>query len=101
MIGLRRDKPIAKDTLEQMYVQDRRSMQEIADELGCSVNKIVYWMDKYQIERRDSSEATYHKRNPLGDPFRIKEALTAQDRDLMMLAIGLYIGEGTKKADKV
>lgn len=98
---LRRAQPIAKETLERMYVQEKRSMQEIADTLGCSVNKVVYWMDKHGISRRGWSEATYHKRNPLGDPFQIHEPVTADERDLMMLAIGLYIGEGTKKADSV
>lgn len=98
---LRQEKTIAKETLEHMYVQEKRSMQEIADALGCSVNKIVYWMDKYEITRRDWSEATYQKRNPLGDPFQIREPVSEEERDLMMLAIGLYIGEGTKKADSV
>jgi DNA-binding CsgD family transcriptional regulator len=39
MSFLRREQPIAKETLEQLYVQEKKSMQEIADELGCSVHK--------------------------------------------------------------
>lgn len=48
----------SQERLEQLYVQEKRSMQEIADVFGCSPNKVVYWMDQYGIARRDQSEAT-------------------------------------------
>jgi uncharacterized protein YjcR len=46
-------------------------MAEIATQLGCSVNKVVYWMDRYGIARRRWDEASYVKHNPKGDPFAI------------------------------
>lgn len=96
MSFLRREQPIAKETLEQLYVQEKKSMQEIADELGCSVHKVQYWMDKYGLGRRGRDEATYTKRNPDGDPFDIQRLETPSQQSLFDLCVGLYIGEGTK-----
>lgn len=79
-----------------MYLEEKRSMQEIADQLDCSAHKVGHWLDRYGIKRRSGSEATYLKRNPNGDPFRIKELETEDDRELFTLAMGLYLGEGTK-----
>lgn len=88
---------LSKEMLEALYNEHRLSMAEIAGRLGCSPNKVAYWMAKYGIERRDISEAIYQWRNPDGDPFEIKELETQDERDLFRLAIGLYIGEGKKK----
>ncbi|MBI3764127.1 MAG: hypothetical protein HY260_19980, partial [Chloroflexi bacterium] len=74
-------------------------MAEIAEQLGCSPNKVVYWMEKHGIERRDISEAIYQWHNPDGDPFDIQTLETEEQRDLFQLAIGLYIGEGKKQSD--
>ena len=71
-------------------------MQEIADELRVNLKTIQYWMDNHQIPRRNQSDATYVKRNSAGDPFKIKEALSEEERALLHLAIGLYLGEGKK-----
>lgn len=71
-------------------------MQEIADELQCSVNRVVYWMRRHGIKRRTWSEATYRKRNPDGDPFKLKLPKTMQEAKLYGLGVGLYWGEGTK-----
>jgi len=71
-------------------------MTKIAEKLGCSVNKVVYWMDQHGIPRRGWDEASYVKHNPNGDPFKIKELETDEERDLFQLGLGLYIGEGTK-----
>lgn len=68
-------------------------MAEIAEKNQISVHKVVYWMNKYAIPRRTRSEANYLKYNPLGDPFKI----SVIDRELLALAIGLFLGEGTKK----
>lgn len=74
-------------------------MKQIANELGCSVHRVSYWMQKYGIERRNISDAIYIKHNPKGDPFRIKEIETAEEAKLMGIGIGLFWGEGNK-ADK-
>ena len=71
-------------------------MKQIADSLGCSVNKIDYWMRKHNIKRRTRSDALYTIYNPDGDPFTIKKSMTATERELYGIGIGLYWGEGTK-----
>jgi hypothetical protein len=101
MTLIRRGQPMSKDHLEQLYLRERLWMAEIAGKLGCSVNKVVYWMDRHQIPRRRQDEASYVKHNPTGDPFDIKELQTEGDRELFQLGIGLYIGEGTKARGKV
>jgi len=100
MLRNRREQPIGKEQLEQLYLRDRLSMAEIAHKLDCSVNKVVYWMDRHHISRRHWDEASYLKHNPQGDPFEIKEVRTEAERELFQLGIGLYIGEGTKGNDK-
>lgn len=74
-------------------------MKQIADSLGCSVHKVVYWMGKYEIERRSISEALYLKLNPSGDPFTIKTKLSSNELMLFGLALGIYWGEGNKASE--
>lgn len=71
-------------------------MQDIATSLNCSVNKIVYWMDKYQIPRRSISDAAFAKRYPNGNPFKVKPIKTQYDAQLYGIGLGLYWGEGNK-----
>jgi len=88
-----------KKFLENLYLNQKLSMMEISKVFGCSVHKIQWWMDKFQIKRRSRTEATYIKRNPNGNPFKIKTKLNEEEKILFGLAVGLYWGEGTK-ADK-
>lgn len=86
---------LTADQLTALY-SDGKSMKQIADSLGCSVNKIVYWMKKYGVKRRNISDALYLKLNPSGDPFTIKTNLSRSEIVLFGLGIGIYWGEGTK-----
>ncbi len=87
---------IFKKKLEEFYLNKKKSMQEIANELGCSLHKVKYWMEKYGIKIRSHSDATYIKRNPFGDPFKFKTPQTFKEAELFGLGLGLYWGEGTK-----
>lgn len=87
-----------KDLLILKYASGS-SMTDIAKELGCSVDRVKYWMDKHKIERRSISEAIYAKHNPTGDPFKIKPIKSRNDAILWGIGIGLFWGEGNK-ADK-
>ena len=87
---------ISKTTLVSLYVDKCFSMNEIAVQLGCTNNQVVYWMLKHNIERRSISEAIYRKRNPNGDPFKMKSISTIRDAELLGMGIGLYWGEGNK-----
>ena len=90
---------IDKKTLTKHYIENQLSMSDIATQLGCSVNKVVYWMNEYEIQRRSISDAIYIKHNPHGDPFIIKPIKNKADAHLLGMGRGLYWGEGTK-ADK-
>lgn len=87
---------ITKEKLEQLYLNKRKSMQEIATMLDCSVNKIQYWIIKHSIQTRSISDAVYLKNNPNGDPFLFKKPDSIEKALLFGVGIGLYWGEGTK-----
>ncbi|MCL4392458.1 hypothetical protein M1413_03960 [Patescibacteria group bacterium] len=87
---------VSKGALSELYWESGKSMQEMAKILGCSQHKVSYWMNKYKILRRDRSEATYQKRNPLGDPFLVREPKNLKEAELMGMGLGLYWGEGTR-----
>jgi len=70
---------------------------QISALLGCSENKINYWLAKYGIAKRTISEAIYGQKNPAGDPFVYSESKSIEDGILFGLGIGLYWGEGSKK----
>lgn len=85
-----------RESLELKYLAGS-SMKEIADELGCSVHRVQYWMDKFGIQRRGISDAIYIKHNPGGDPFDIKAIESIDEAKLMGIGIGLFWGEGNKR----
>lgn len=71
-------------------------MAEISEKIGCSENKVVYWMKKYGIKRRSRRDASYKKHNPDGDLFNIKNNLSLKENILYGLGMGIYLGEGNK-----
>lgn len=87
---------IEKNELEKMYIKNKLSMMQISKELCCSMNKVAYWMNRHDIQRRSISEAVYQINNPNGDPFTVKSIETLKDAELFGLGIGLYWGEGNK-----
>lgn len=87
---------IKKEVLEKLYLRKKRSMQEIAKILRCSLHKVSYWMDQYGIKKRSISEANYLKYNPNGDPFKMRTPKTMKEAQLFGMGLGLYWGEGTK-----
>lgn len=87
---------IPRDDLLRLYIKERKSMQEIADIFHCSLHKVVYWMWKYRIPRRDISDAIYTKRNSAGDPFSFKNPSTVKEGILFGMGLGVYWGVGDK-----
>jgi hypothetical protein len=86
---------ILKSELESLYLSGN-SMSEIALSLKCSIHKVVYWMNKYGIKKRNRSEALYIKLNPNGDPFKIKTVISPAEKLLFGLGLGIYWGEGER-----
>jgi hypothetical protein len=89
---------LSKLLLKKLYLKQQLSIAQMAAQLDCSANKIVRSLEAHHIARRTISEAIYVRRNPSGDPFKIHLPKTQADRRLFDLAVGLYIGEGSKKA---
>lgn len=88
---------ISKKLLFELYINKKQSSFQISKLLKCSENKINYWLKKYNIEKRNISDAVYYLKNPLGDPFIIKNPKTIQEGILFGLGIGIYWGEGLKR----
>lgn len=88
--------PLSKEALEKLYIQEKRSVLDIAQRFRCSEHKVNYWLRKFAIPKRSISEAVYLHHNPLGDPFLVRQPETLQDAILFGLGAGLYWGEGTK-----
>jgi hypothetical protein len=86
-----------KRLLKRWYLNDKKSVHDIATILHCSDGKVNYWLQKYSIPKRSISDAIYTKHNPDGDPFSQKKSQIDPDSFLFGLGIGLYWGEGTKK----
>lgn len=72
-------------------------MADIARQLGCSENKVTYWLKGHLIQKRSISDALYTKHNPHGDPFTFKKPSSSAEWFLFGLGLGLYWGEGNKK----
>lgn len=87
---------IKEDFLRRMYLNKKKSAEEISRILKCSPRTVRYWMAKYKISTRSISEAIYCKHNPKGDPFKLKPPETLEEAKLYGLGMGLYWGEGTK-----
>ncbi len=73
-------------------------MQEISDRTSWSYHQITYWINRYNIPRRNRSEANYIKYNPDGDPFKIKKKLNLKEVELKALGLGIFWGEGNKNS---
>jgi hypothetical protein len=83
--------------LRHLYLEKKLSSNEIAQIFQCSEHKINYWLNKFGIEKRTISEATYCKYNPKGDPFSFSAPKNRKDIFLFGLGLGLFWGEGSKR----
>lgn len=90
---------ITHQQLRKLYIDEKKSVSEIAKVMNLSETGVNYWFKKFDIPKRSISEAVYIKHNPKGDPFTFVLPNNKEDAKLFGLGIGLYWGEGTK-ADK-
>jgi len=88
---------IPKYFLEKLYLNDKRSVAQIAKQLNCSQGRIDYWLDVHEIKKRSISDAQYINHNPQGDPFLLTDRKDVETAFLQGLGLGLYWGEGNKK----
>lgn len=90
------------DSIVDLYKRGY-SMMQIAQQFNLSVSTVRYWLEKSNIKRRSVSEAItnlhvikFHKK-----PFKLKESLSAIDKELKVSGIMLYWGEGAKNGNTV
>ena len=88
---------IKKNILIKYYLEEKKSVAQIASIFKKSETSINYWMSKYNIKKRTISEAIYLKNNPKGDPFKIKYPNNFYLAELKGTGLGLYWSEGNKK----
>ncbi|MGA2468679.1 MAG: hypothetical protein ABSH06_30610 [Thermodesulfobacteriota bacterium] len=50
--------PLTKEKVEELYCAQKKSLQDIAKEYGCTKQWIMLLMEKYGLKRRTRSEAT-------------------------------------------
>ncbi len=89
---LKPGEPIRAELLEELYYGRGLSVHDVSEELSVSHHKVVYWMDQYGMQRRHWSDASYLKHNPGGEKFRID----LSHRELFLVGVALYLGEGDK-----
>lgn len=87
-----------KEHLIELYTTKRLSAAQIAALLGCSQNRINYWLTKHKIPKRTISDAIYNLNHPDGNPFTLIPIDTIEKATLYGMGMGLYWGEGTKAA---
>ncbi len=91
------DQQLSFQNLYRLYIKNHKSAAEISEIIKCKERKVHYWLAKHNIPKRTISEAIYVKKNPKGDPFRIKKKFTREELKLFGLGLGLYWGEGHRK----
>jgi len=83
-------------TIINHYINGK-SIKDIAKTTSFSTRKIRSVLIKNGVKRRTHSEANYVKANPNGDPFKIRKKLTPEEDHLKVMALGLYLTEGSIK----
>ena len=90
---------IEKTVLQEMYLKEKMSTAEIAQDLKTTFPRVLYWIKKHGIPIRSCSERTYAKLNPKGDPFHPKTHLTSEERELFIVGLSIYWAEGSRKGN--
>ena len=82
--------------LRTKYIEERKSLNSIAEETTASMSTIHNWMDKYGIDRRSRSEANYNKSpNELSDKKWLYEQFYGEGRSVDEIATCLNVSPGT------
>jgi hypothetical protein len=87
--------------IKNLYLDEKHTVKQIADELGISFWKVYGLMQRNNIPRRRSSEANYLHYDKCKARFFIKKNIEIKDEYLKIAGIMLYWAEGTKLRDVV
>jgi predicted DNA-binding protein YlxM (UPF0122 family) len=90
---------IAKKRLKQvkkLYYEDKLSVQDVATQLGVSIDAVFYCMRKNNLPRRKGNESNLIKFERCELSFRLKKISSERLRTLKAIGTMLYWGEGYK-----
>ncbi|MGB2705927.1 MAG: hypothetical protein WBC74_03635 [Candidatus Omnitrophota bacterium] len=87
--------------ITNLYLNEKHTIQEVADELGLSFWAVYNVMKKNNIPRRGCREANYVTYDRYKPRFFIKEKLDFTEELLKIAGIMLYWAEGAKEGDIV
>lgn len=82
--------------IRHLYERKNLSAREIADVYNVSIDAVYYFMRANKIARRslsDQNKVRFERKIP---SFSIKKRLSSADRDLKIIGVVLYWGEGHK-----
>lgn len=77
-----------REVLEDLYINQRLSAYEIADKLDCGITTVYRWMDKFDIKRRNASQAktiqrTNYRVNQKGYPLHISANAGGEKKNIV------------------
>ncbi|MDD2689322.1 MAG: hypothetical protein PHT41_04140 [Candidatus Omnitrophica bacterium] len=87
---------VDKTQIQALYWDKKYTIKETAKKLDISFWMLYNLMNKYKINRRDSSQAGYNY-NKIKPQFEIKQNLSIAEEKLKVAGIMLYWAEGTLK----
>jgi hypothetical protein len=70
-----------REWLDREYVGKGRVGQDIADEIGCSVRIVFYWLERHGLQPRPAGSEKGHQRND-GPEVREKMSIAKRDKFL-------------------
>lgn len=82
--------------IKNFYYQDKLSMREIAEKLGVSIDAVVYFMRRHNLNRRNFSEINKLRFDRKTPSFKKKSINSVRKKELRAIGSMLYWGEGYK-----
>ncbi|MBL7155513.1 MAG: hypothetical protein ISS90_00020 [Candidatus Omnitrophica bacterium] len=89
------------EKIKTLYLNDKCTVKEVADELGLSFWKVYNMMRVNNIHRRGPSETNYLQYDRYKPRFVIKEDCDPKNKYLKVAGLMLYWAEGAKGGDTV
>lgn len=82
--------------VKDLYYKEKKSMRDIAANLGVSLDAVIYFMRKYKLERRTLKQANACVFESKPASFKRKNVLTLKNKELRAIGVALYWAEGYK-----
>lgn len=84
-----------------LYYKEGLTVHEVAEKLETTPSVVFKFMKKQELPRRTLHEVNRKRLSETPLSFRVKEKLSAEEKELKIAGIMLYWGEGTKGGHNV